>query len=138
LIFKAGTDYKVNLLINNTFDYPSKLKDAQEPVEVLYYSGNLDLLNCRSVAIVGTRNPSPEGLKRTEKLTNFLVKDGFTIVSGLAQGIDTKAHTTAINAKGKTIAVIGTPLNNFYPKENENLQKYIAKQFLLVQSSTIL
>ena len=132
LVLKNGLDYKVNLLINGTFDYPDKLKDAREPVEVLYYSGNLDLLSTKSVAIVGTRNPSPEGLKRTEKIVSFLVKDGYTIVSGLAQGVDTMAHTTAIKEGGQTIAVIGTPLNNFYPKENEGLQKLIAKKYLLV------
>jgi DNA processing protein len=65
-------------------------------------------------------------------MTKFLVKDGFTIVSGLASGIDTMAHSTAIENGGRTIAVIGTPLNQVYPKENEGLQKLIAKEHLLV------
>lgn len=131
-LFKNKLDFKPNLLINGTYDYPSKLKDAKEPVELLYYAGNLDLLYTRSVAIVGTRNPSPEGLRRAAKMTKLLVNDGFTIVSGLATGIDTMAHKTAIEYSGKTIAVIGTPLNQIYPKENENLQKLIAKEHLLI------
>jgi DNA processing protein len=131
-LFDNKLNYKTNLLINGTFDYPKKLKDAIEPVEVLYYSGNLDYLSTRSVAIVGTRHPTPEGLKRTSKLVNLLVQDRFTIVSGLAMGIDTQAHTTAIEAGGKTIAVIGTPMNTVYPKTNEELQKKIAKEHLLI------
>jgi len=132
IIFNKEIEYHTNLLINSTLDYPTKLKDAKEPVEVLYYSGDLDYLHNKSIAIVGTRNPSTEGLKRTTKLVQLLVKDNFTIVSGLAKGIDTQAHKTAINMKGKTIAVIGTPLNKFYPKPNEELQKYIAKNHLLI------
>jgi DNA processing protein len=132
IVFDKKIGYKINLLINGSFDYPQRLKDAREPVEVLYYSGNSDLLYERSVAIVGTRTPTPEGLIRAGKMVKALVKDGFTIVSGLAQGIDTKAHKTAIESGGKTIAVIGTPLNNFYPKENEGLQRFIAHNFLLI------
>jgi len=123
---------KTNIMINSTFDYPSKLRDAAEPVEVLYYSGNLDLISSPSIAIVGSRKPSNEGLKRATQLVKLLIKDGYTIVSGLAEGIDTQAHTMAIKYGGKTIAVIGTPLNEFYPRSNKTLQEYIAKEFLLV------
>jgi DNA processing protein len=124
--------YKTNILINGTFDYPQKLKDAKDPVEMLYYSGNLDYLSTKSVAIVGTRKASPDGVKRAAKLTRLLVEDGYTIVSGLADGIDTVAHKTAIENKGKTIAVIGTPINEYYPKTNSDLQNHIAKEHLLI------
>lgn len=76
------------------------LKDAQEQVEILYYAGNLEYLQTRGVAIVGSRNPSDNGIKRAEKITKLLVKDNFTIVSGLAKGIDAVAHKTAILQKG--------------------------------------
>ncbi|MEP0938563.1 MAG: DNA-processing protein DprA [Cyclobacteriaceae bacterium] len=125
-------DQKLNFLINSTLDYPKKLRDAKEPIEVLYYLGDLSLIQTRSVAIVGTRNPSEEGLARTRKLVRLLINDDFTIVSGLAQGIDTQAHTTAINEGGRTISVIGTPLNQIYPKQNKELQAKIAKEHLLV------
>jgi DNA processing protein len=73
-----------------------------------------------------------EGIKRTEKLTKLLVRNGFTIVSGLATGIDTVAHRTAISQSGQTIAVIGTPLSSYYPKVNKTLQRLIAREHLLI------
>ena len=129
-----GSSYalRTNILINGTFDYPERLKDAQEPVEILYYTGNIDYLSTPGVAVVGSRKPSQEGLLRTKKLTKLLVEDGFTIVSGLAEGIDTMAHRTAIENNGRTIAVIGTPLDKVYPKDNLALQEEIAKQHLLI------
>jgi DNA processing protein len=81
---------------------------------------------------VGTRNPTEDGIARTRKLAKLLVRDGFTIVSGLAKGIDTAAHLAAIEAQGSTIAVIGTPLTMSYPKENSSLQDRIAREFLLI------
>jgi DNA processing protein len=132
IVLDAKLSYKPNLLINGTFDYPDSLKDAKEPVELLYYTGRLDYLHTRSIAIVGTRKPSQKSLEITSKLTVQLVEENFTIVSGLAEGIDTQAHTSAINAKGRTIAIIGTPLNKVYPKENASLQDTIAREHLLV------
>jgi DNA processing protein len=124
--------YRPNLIINGTLDFPKRLNDAREPIELLYYSGNLDYLQTKSISIVGTRKPSPEGVRRTKQLVKQLVKDDFTIVSGLAMGVDTTAHTTAILNGGRTIAVIGTPLNTVYPKSNFDLQNYIAKEHLLI------
>jgi DNA processing protein len=122
----------VNVLIHMTYDYPSKLRDAEDPVELLYYMGDLGLLQTRSVSIVGARKASPEAIRRTQQLVRDLIKEQITIVSGLAEGVDTTAHTTAIELGGKTIAVIGTPLNEVYPKENKDLQKLIAKDHLLI------
>ena len=113
-------------------EYPEKLRDAAYPIELLYYQGWSDLVNSRSVAVVGTRNPSSAGLARTERLTRVLVANDFTVVSGLAAGVDRMAHKTAIEENGRTIAVIGTPLSHAYPKENEALQRHIAEHFLLV------
>jgi len=124
--------YRTNLLVYGSYDYPNRLREAEEPVEVLYYSGHLDYLSTRSVAIVGTRKPSEEGLRQAEELTRYMIAQNFTIVSGLAMGIDTMAHTTAIAAGGRTIAVIGTPLDQSYPAANTELQKTIAREHLLV------
>lgn len=132
MVLNKSLYYKINFLINGTFDYPNKLKDAKEQIEVLYYSGNLDLLHSKTIAVVGTRNPSSDGLNRTRKMVKLLVKDKFTIVSGLAMGIDTSAHKAAIEENGKTIAIIGTPLDNYYPIENSDLQRTIAKDYLLI------
>lgn len=113
-------------------DYPTKLLDAKYPVPLLYYKGVWDLIFSPSVAVVGTRHPTLDGIKRTQKLVKLLINDGYTIVSGLASGIDTVAHETAISQEGNTIAVIGTSLDNFYPKENKKLQSQIAKNHLVV------
>lgn len=118
--------------IHGAGEYPEKLRDAKYPVELLYYCGWWDLVETRSVAVVGTRKPSEEGIARTGKLARLLVRDNFTVVSGLATGVDTAAHTAAIEAGGNTIAVIGTPLTEVYPKENRELQERIAREFLLI------
>jgi DNA processing protein len=118
--------------INGAGEYPKKLRDADHPVELLYYQGWWDLVESPCVAVVGTREPSEEGKRRAVKLTQHLVRDGFTVVSGLAKGIDTIAHRTAIESGGRTIAVIGTPLSSSYPKDNRDLQRKIADEFLLV------
>ena len=118
--------------INGAGEYPKKLRDADHPVELLYYQGWWDLVESPCVAVIGTREPSEEGKRRAAKLTQCLVRDGFTVVSGLAKGIDTIAHRNAIESGGRTIAVIGTPLSSSYPKENRDLQRKIADEFLLV------
>lgn len=123
---------KTNIILNYTFDYPIRLRDAKSPVEILYYSGNIDFLKTRGVAVVGSRHPSDLGIRRAIKLVKLLVKDNITIFSGLADGIDTVSHLTAIENGGKTVAVIGTPLTEFYPKKNKELQIYIAKHHLLI------
>jgi DNA processing protein len=89
------------------------------------------------VAIVGTRKPTEEGIRRASRLAHHFVRNGFTVVSGLASGIDTVAHTTAIKAKGHTIAVLGTPITSNYPKENASLQKQIADEHLVISQVPI-
>ncbi len=84
------------------------------------------------VALIGTRTASAEGLKIASTLSATLAREGVTIVSGLARGIDTAAHTAAIEAGGSTIAVLGTPLSQSYPRENAGLQSAIMKDHLAV------
>jgi DNA processing protein len=133
VVFKNELISYPKAIIKGTLDYPKRLLDAEYPVEVLYYEGDLNLLEEEKlVAIVGTRNPSKEGVIRAKNLVKEFVKRGFTIVSGMAQGIDTVAHTTALNLGAKTIAVLGTPINQFYPKENIDLQKKLMKDHLVV------
>ena len=128
---EAGIE-RFGVRVHGAGEYPERLRDAAHPVECLYYQGWWDLAVSRSVAIVGTRKPSQEGLARTRRLVRELVKDEFTVVSGLAAGIDCMAHETAIKNDGRTIAVIGTPLSHVYPKENARLQRDIAENFLVV------
>ena len=101
--------------------------------EKLFLKGNLQLFEeGPRVAIVGSRNPSEQGRKDTIELVKNLVHHKVIIVSGLAKGIDTVAHKTAISEKGNTIAVLGTPLNNYYPAENKELQQMISKDNLVI------
>lgn len=102
----------------------------------MYSKGDISLLevNQKRVAIVGTRHPSPKAIAITKKLTRKFVEDNYVIVSGLAKGIDTISHETAIVHKGKTIAVLPTNFNKIYPKENQELAKKILDGGLLVTS----
>ena len=84
------------------------------------------------VAVVGTRNPSPEGERRTRKLVKALVEQGVVIVSGLAQGVDTAAHSQTLALGGRTIAVLGTPVDEVFPRQNATLQDHIAREHLVV------
>lgn len=130
---------KFGVRINGTLDYPGGLRDAVEPVEMLYFLGSWELAEApRRVAVVGTRKVSEKGAARTRKLVRELVKHDFTIVSGLAEGVDTIAHETAIATGGRTIAVIGTPISEVYPRNNASLQRRIADEFLVVSQVPIL
>jgi DNA processing protein len=126
------TGQRFGVRIHGAGEYPKKLRDAAYPVELLYYQGWWDLVDSRCVAVVGTRKPSEEGMRRAQQLVRELVKDDFTIVSGLAAGIDRIAHETAIARGGRTIAVLGTPISRSYPAENRELQSRIARDFLVV------
>jgi DNA processing protein len=100
---------------------------------VLYVAGSMKIpLPEPRVAVIGTRKPSSDGIKAASKITKELVKNKVIVVSGLARGIDTVAHETAIKCGGKTIAVLGTPLNGFYPRENRSLQELIMREHLAV------
>jgi DNA processing protein len=98
----------------------------------IYYAGDLSLLEAPSVAVVGTREVSESGRARTRRLTRQLVEAGINVVSGLAYGVDTVAHTTAIEMGGRTVAVIGTPLDKASPAENAKLQEVVYRQHLLI------
>ena len=106
--------------------------------ETAYYFGDLDLLKCGGrVSVVGSRKPTPEGVRRAQVVTKKLVEQGVVVVSGLAEGIDTIAHTTAIQCQGKTIAVLGTPLNNPYPKSNHGLFEKLVNEHLVISQFPI-
>jgi DNA processing protein len=124
--------------IHHAGDYPQKLRDARHPVEMLYYQGAWELSETRSIAVVGSRKASDEGVKRARRLARELVEREFTVVSGLAEGIDIAAHTSAIEAGGRTIAVIGTPLGVHYPRPHREMQDRIAAEHLLVSQVPVL
>lgn len=100
--------------------YPELLKEIFDPPLVLYCAGKSGVLNEATVAIVGARKPTPYGRAVTEKLSEDLASRGVVVVSGMARGIDSMAHTGALRG-GKTVAVLGSGLENIYPRENRRL-----------------
>lgn len=105
------------ITLNDTL-YPEKLKTIPNPPINIYVEGNTDLLDSKSIAIIGSRIASENGKLLAKKFATELSQSGITIVSGLAAGIDSIAHSFSYNQKGKTIAVLGCGLNKIYPKEN--------------------
>lgn len=116
--------------------YPRLLLEMSDPPPVLYYSGvvepleNQGIIPC--VAIVGTREPTDYGRRWTRRITAALAQAGFTVVSGLAEGVDTETHQTCLGAGGRTIAVLGTGVDVVYPWSNRNLSKQVEQNGLLV------
>jgi DNA processing protein len=106
-------------------DYPALLRYIHDPPPALYVRGRL-LPDSLNIAIVGSRNATPYGRTTTERLGTDLAERGFTVVSGMARGIDSAAHTGALSAKGETIAVLGCGLSTVYPPENKTLFRRIA------------
>ncbi len=107
--------------------YPKKLKEISNPPEQIYANGNLDILNNKSIAVVGSRNMSSYGEKITKQIVRDLALSGLCIVSGMAVGIDAVAHRTCLENGGKTIAVLGSGLKRIFPPENKDLYKKIVQ-----------
>jgi DNA processing protein len=108
--------------------YPDNLRAVHDRPPLLFVSGRLIAQDSRAVAVIGTRSPSPLGLRAARQTAEHLVASGFTVVSGLAAGIDTTAHTAALEANGRTAAVIGTGVRRSYPPQNAALQRTIAER----------
>ena len=120
---------KLGIWIINLQDkrYPPVLKQIYDPPPVLYIKGNLSRRDNLAISIVGTRRCSLYGQEQASRLAHFLGSAGFTIISGMARGIDTAAHQGALAAKGRTIAVQGCGLANIFPPENKRLFQLIAE-----------
>lgn len=117
-------------------DYPRLLLEIPSPPPVLYYRGVVQPQENQGikpmVSIVGTREPTDYGKRWTRKISTALVKHGFTVVSGMAAGIDTEAHRGCIEAGGRTLAVLGTGVDMIYPPRNRNLYEQIQQQGLVL------
>lgn len=106
--------------------YPAMLREIHDPPIVLYVRGDVSALDTRSVGVVGTRKPSLYATECAKKLSYQMAYAGLTVVSGLARGVDTAAHQAALAARGRTVAVLGSGLENLYPPENRELAEKIA------------
>jgi DNA processing protein len=112
--------------------YPDRLRTVHEMPPLLFVRGELVEQDTRTVAVVGSRRASEEGLQKAAKLAGELVERGYTVASGLAKGIDTAAHRGAIAAGGRTIGVIGTGLRRSYPKESTELQRELGETTAII------
>lgn len=121
-------EYGCQVVIQSDENYPPLLKQIYDPPLVLYVKGTLSAKDKNAVAMVGSRLTTHYGLEAARKLAYQLAYVGVTIVSGGARGIDTAAHQGALNAKGRTIAVLGTGINLVFPAENAELFERIAGQ----------
>ncbi len=117
--------------------YPSSLLETADPPLLLYVEGRIELLGAESVAIVGSRHATRQGLENARSFAAQLSHAGFTIVSGLALGIDAAAHEGGLEGAGSTIAVVGTGLDSAYPTRNRTLTSRIAEKGLLVSEYSL-
>lgn len=113
-------------------DYPESLKNINCPPFVLYYYGDLSLVKTKTIGVVGMRDPSQYGIDATKSFVSQLVQNDYTIVSGLARGIDGIAHQEAIHKNGHTIAVLGCGIEYCYPLRHRQLYEEIKNNHLLI------
>ncbi|MCI8620930.1 MAG: DNA-protecting protein DprA [Clostridia bacterium] len=116
----------IEIAINDK-KYPEKLRTIKNPPKKLYVLGNIDILNDDGIAIVGSRDCTKKGAENARFFSANIAKSGFTVISGLAKGIDAKAHLGALEVGGKTIAVLGNGPKYIFPAENEETYKRILK-----------
>jgi DNA processing protein len=118
-------------------DYPAALLETADPPLLLYAVGRIELLQAPAVAIVGSRNPTPQGLLDARDFGAALSAAGLTVVSGLALGIDGAAHEGALTHVASTIAVLGTGIDRIYPRRHEALARRIAAEGLLLSENAL-
>ena len=123
-------DIKVHTILDQ--DYPNVLRNISNPPPILYVRGNFHKDDELALSIVGSRTASYYGKQIAEKFSRSLVNRGFTIISGMARGIDTVAHQAAISEGGRTIAYLGSGVDVVYPKENKSLVQKIIKNGAVV------
>jgi DNA processing protein len=118
-------------------DYPAPLLHSADPPLLLYLQGRVELLHRRALAIVGSRRPTAQGRDNARRFATEVAAQGWTIVSGLAAGVDGAAHEGALDVGGDTIAVIGTGIDRVYPASHKALAHRIAEAGLLVSELTL-
>ncbi len=127
--------YRIYCFINP--DYPPLLKKISDPPPVLYARGKFEYGDDVAVAIIGTRNPTPMGAHNAREFSACLSRQGLAIVSGMARGIDSEGHRGAIEAGGRTIAVLGSGVDIAYPPENESLVEEIITHGVVISEFPI-
>jgi len=113
-------------------EYPKQLLEIPDPPALLYVTGDVKLLSSSALAVVGSRNATPQGMKNAQSFARTLSEAGLAIVSGLALGVDSAAHRGGLEGRGSTIAVLGTGIDIVYPRRNQALAEEIASRGTLV------
>jgi DNA processing protein len=122
----------VRVIARGDADYPAALDNIPDPPSLLFVKGSLEMKDELAIALVGSRRCTPYGARMAERLAGALARTGFTIVSGLARGIDAAAHRGAIKANGRTIAVLANGLSSIYPPEHVDLARSVVEAGALV------
>jgi DNA processing protein len=135
--FALAKSYNLQILSTESSDYPENLKNISDPPVILYVQGQLKQQDILGIAIVGSRLASFYGLTAAEKFAYDLSGLGFTIISGMARGIDTRAHRGALKSAGRTIAVMGSGFANLYPPENKELAQEISRNGAVISEFPI-
>lgn len=129
---RGWTDAGLHLVTVLDDEYPAQLRTIHQRPPFLFYRGTLRVEDADGVAVVGTRKPSERGIHQATEVAAGLAERCVTVVSGLAAGIDTASHQAAIRAGGRTVGVVGTGLEQHYPRDNAQLQDYIAREHLVI------
>lgn len=117
--------------------FPEYLRHIYDPPALLFYKGDIELTKEKLLSIVGSRNHSPYTIEVLKQFVPSLIENNFVLVSGLAKGVDTRVHQLTLQHSGKTIAVIGCGLDQYYPRENHLLQDEIGNKHLLLSEYPI-
>lgn len=125
------SDAGLNVLSVINKSYPSRLRDIREMPPFLFFKGLL-LNDDRGMSVVGSRRASDWGIQFAQGAARLLVRRGFTVIAGLAEGIDTAAHESTLESGGRTVAVIGTGIDKYYPAKNRPLQQQIEREGLVI------
>jgi DNA processing protein len=131
---REAAERGISIVMQDDEDYPAPLREAYDPPLLLYVWGKLEPRDKHAISVVGSRRATHYGTQATKKLSYQIAQAGFTIMSGLARGIDTAAHEAAVAANGRTIAVLGSGLAKLFPPENLALAEKIASGFGAVVS----
>lgn len=133
--YQRWREQGVRLLIEGSPEYPSALSEIADPPGLLFQRGELRPCDQLSIAIVGTRHCTAYGRQMAERLASGLARNGFTIVSGLARGIDAAAHEAALKCGGRTVGVLGGGVCKIYPAEHHDLAERVIKQGALLSET---
>jgi DNA processing protein len=129
--------HEVGLLVHGTPQYPASLAEIADPPPILYLRGALQPQDANAVAVVGSRHCTAYGRRVAERLAADLVRAGFTVISGLARGIDGAAHRGALQAGGRTVAVLAGGLSKIYPPEHADLAREVQAAGALLSEATM-